>query len=132
MPLESHETNPDAEGPPLQSSVQKLLEVPSLDVPLVRPEMNPNAEGLLLQSLVQELAVQTSARDRPDAGLETEGTGDKGMSDEAKKEASRFWEAEEDKDWPEELRNVFRGFKHGKEWGGEAWMCCVRELIALE
>jgi hypothetical protein len=132
VPLESPEINPDAEGPPLQSSVQELLEVPSLDMPLVRPETNPDVEGPLLQSLVQELVVQTSGRDRPDMGPETEGAGDEGMSDEVKEEASRFWEAEEDKDWPEELRNMFPGFKRGKEWGKEVWMCCVRELITLE
>ncbi|KAJ7797235.1 hypothetical protein B0H14DRAFT_3493968 [Mycena olivaceomarginata] len=116
-------TNPDAEGSLLQSSVQGLL-----DVPLERPETNPDAEGPL-QSLV---------RDRADARPETEGVGDEGMSEDVEKEASwkeeasRFWEAEEDEDWPEELRKAFRGFKRGKGWGGEAWMCCVRELIALE
>ncbi|KAJ7801929.1 hypothetical protein B0H14DRAFT_2614866 [Mycena olivaceomarginata] len=121
VPLDRPETNPDAEGSLLQSSVQKLL-----DVPLERPETSPDAEGPL-QSLVT---------DRADARPETEGVGDEGMSEDVKKEVSQkeevsqFWEAEED--WPEELRKVFRGFKRGKGWGGEAWMCCVRELIALE
>jgi hypothetical protein len=123
VPLDRPETNPGAEGSLLQSSVQELL-----DVPLERPETSPDAEGPL-QSLV---------RNRADARPETEGMRDEGMSEDVKKEAirkeeaSRFWEAEEDKDWPEELRKVFRGFKQGKGWGGEAWMCCVQELIALE
>ncbi|KAJ7828586.1 hypothetical protein B0H14DRAFT_2594594 [Mycena olivaceomarginata] len=123
VPLDRPETNPDAEGSLLQSSVQELL-----DVPLERPETSPDAEGPL----------QLLVTDRADARPETEGVGDEGMSEDVKKEASRkeevsrFWEAEEDEDWPEELRKAFRGFKRGKGWGGEAWMCCVRELIALE
>ncbi|KAJ7176399.1 hypothetical protein C8R43DRAFT_943184 [Mycena crocata] len=127
--------NRDAEGP---------LEAPGDDEGLARPETNRDAEGPLLPHnwkppavLPAETPPAVLPAETPPAVLPAE-TGERekgdgnGKAAQQEREEGDMWETEDTSGWPEELKMAWRAFSRAREWGGDEWDACVKNLVALE
>ncbi|KAJ6564313.1 hypothetical protein B0H19DRAFT_1067880 [Mycena capillaripes] len=95
------------------------------DDPLVRPEDGNGGEGPLLPANPPDVP---RVRPKDSNGAE----GPLPPTTTKRKETPAAWMGADSEKWQEELRNAVAGFARLQDWGGPAWIECVKRLIAFE
>ncbi|KAJ7021710.1 hypothetical protein C8F04DRAFT_1273375 [Mycena alexandri] len=97
---------------------------------LQRPEVNGDAEGPLNVDVVVPGRTGGKSKSAQKGAEKTnkEGGEEKGGGEEEGPE----WVVQDMSGWSEELQKAYAAFGRAKEFGGDEWVACVEQLLALE